>query len=215
MKRARNTENQRGEVMLEAAIIFVPVLILLMVMLSLSFFFYQEAMMTSTANEIAADIAKNYKFSTMRIGQGNITLQNIEDANMFRLTFGKSNMAKEHRGRAETYGEIRIAAATLGLNPGDINISCEVNGSGIGRAYVKVTVSQESDYFLSGIMDMVGITEENNMFSSTAYAECVDLLGYTSMVNFTEYASNELLNGFNGIGRLYIKLKDLAEAFIK
>ena len=66
MKRANKAQmkEERGEIMLEASIIFVPILILLFVLLSLCFFYYQTAMMDSVANEVAADVAQNYKFQS-------------------------------------------------------------------------------------------------------------------------------------------------------
>ena len=60
---------------------------------------------------------------------------------------------------------------------------------------------------------MVGIMDENSMFSSTAYAECVGLMGYTSMVNFTEYGSRKL-SIFNSIGGLYNSVKEFAQELL-
>ena len=206
-------DNQRGEVMLESSFILVSVIILLMALLSISFMFYQEAMMTSVANEIAADVAKNYKFTEMDIGDSTITLDDANSVKMFRMSFGKNSLERAHENRAEDYAEWRIGAATLGLDSEDIEVDCEVTSSGIGRAYVKVTVSQKSTFFLSEILGMVGIMDENSMFSSTAYAECVDLMGYTSMVNFTEYGSRKL-SIFNSIGGLYNSVKEFAQELL-
>ena len=169
--------------------------------------------MTSVANEIAADVAKNYKFTEMDIGDSTITLDDANSVKMFRMSFGKNSLERAHEDRAEDYAEWRIGAATLGLDSEDIEVDCEVTSSGIGRAYVKVTVSQKSTFFLSEILGMVGIMDENSMFSSTAYAECVDLMGYTSMVNFTEYGSRKL-SIFNSIGGLYNSVKEFAQELL-
>lgn len=207
----RKLKEENGEVMLEAAIILVPILILLMALLSLSFFFYQEAMMNSVANEIAAEVAKNYKFTDLKMGTKDIELDDITEVKMFRMSFSKNKMEKEHQKRAEEYAKWRVNLATLGLNPGEVEVECKVTSSGIGRAYVKVTVSQKTDFFLSGILELTGITEKDTLFGATAYAECVDFMGYTSMVNFTEYGSRKLGDAGKSIGNLYNNVKDFIQ----
>lgn len=203
----KEERNQRGEVMIEASFILVSIIILLLVLLSISFMFYQVSMMSSVANEISADVAKNYKFTDMEMGKSEIMLEDVNSVKMFRMNFGKNGMEKSHQIRSETYAKWRIALSTMGINAEDVNVDCEIKSSGIGRSYVKVTVSQKSEFFLSGILDAVGITEKSTMFSATAYAECVDLTGYTSMVNFTEYASH-VFSVFNPIGTLYTSVGD-------
>lgn len=205
----KDAKDQNGEVMLEASIVLVSVIILLMVMLSLSFMFYQEAMMTSVANEIAADVAKNYKMPTLAIGDNEPQVNDVESVKMYRLSFGLRTLESAHEERADSYADWRIELATLGINPGDVDVKCEIKRSGIGRAYVKVTVRQTTDFFLSGILDYAGITEENTAFGATAYAECNDLMGYTSLLNFTRYLT-EILNdqaGLRAIGNLYESMK--------
>ena len=209
----KEERNQQGEVMLEASCILVSVILLLMALLSLSFLFYQEAMMTSVANEIAADVAKNYKFTDMEVGKSDITLDDTTSVKMFRMSFGKGGMEDDHEDRAEEYAEWRIGLATMGINADDIDVDCEVTSSGIGRAYVKVTVSQKSDFFLSDILEFAGIADKDTMFKSTAYAECVDLMGYTSMVNFTEYGSRKL-SIFNSIGGFYDSVKNFIQELV-
>lgn len=206
-----NQEKKRaqcGEVMIEASFILVSVIILLMALLGISFLFYQQALMTTVANEMAADIAKNYKFPEMDMGEDTITLNHANTAGMFRMSFGKSNMEDAHVQRAEEYAEWRIVAASLGLDAEDVEIVCDIKSTGIGRAYVKVTVAQESDYFLSGFLQYLGMAEDDMTFSATAYAECSDLMSYTSMVNFTNYVASVMDEPLGGFGGLYTSVRD-------
>ena len=203
-------QDERGEVMLESAIVIVPVLILLMALLSISFMFYQQSVINSVANEIAADIAKNYKFTELDMGSNSVTLSDVNNTNMFRMSFGQNNARHSHQDRAEDYVLWRAPLTSLGLHPHSADVECVIKRSGIGRAYVKVTVSQKSDFFLSGVLDMAGVADEDTLFTSTAYAECLDFMSYTSMVNFTEYASNRL-SVFNSIGGFYDSVKNLVQ----
>lgn len=206
-------QEERGEIMLESSFILVSVIILLLVLLSISFMFYQQSMMSSAANEMAADIAKNYKFDDLDIGSDSLTLDDVHGTKMFRMSFGMNSLKNVHENRAEDYANWRIPFTSLGLNPQNINVDCEITRSGIGRVYVKVTVSQKTDFFLSGILDMAGVADKSSLFSATAYAECVDLMGYTSMVNFAEYASNKL-SIFNSIGGFYNSVKELVSKLL-
>lgn len=200
-------KKQDGEVMLEASIILVSVIILLLGLLSISFMFYQQSLMTSVATEIASDVAKNCKFTSLEIGKDH-NLDHVNDAKMFRMSFGKNGMEESHEERADDYVDWRLPLASLGLQPENVEVDCELISSGIGRAYVKVTLSQKTDFFLSGILELLEITDENTMFTSVAYAECNDLMAYTSMINFTQYGS-EKLGAFNSVGNFYDSVKNL------
>lgn len=206
-------KQQRGEIMLEASIILVSVLLLLLALLSISFFFYQESLMNTVANEIASDVARNLKYTeTLKVGATEITPDDVMDTHMFRMSFGQSTVAADQAQRGKEYAQWRVPQASLGLNPGELDVDCQVEYTGIGRAYVKVTVSQRTDFFLGGVLDLLGVTEERELFSATAYAECMDLMAYTSMVNFTMYAGEVLdESGFGSIGHLYNSVKDLAQ----
>lgn len=211
--KGRTTEkqnNQRGEVMLEAAMIMVPILILLMVLLSLSFLFYQQTMMATVASEIAADVGKNFKFTDQAVGDNTLSTSDATDLRMYRTTFGKGKVEDDKVDAAETYAEWRVALSSFGLNPGDPEVKCEIDGTGIGRSVVKVTVSQKTDFFLSDVMEFAGVSKEKMTFSATAYAECSDLMSYTSMINFTEFISDRL-SMFNSIGNLYESVKGLVQ----
>lgn len=206
-------KQQQGEIMLEASIILVSVLLLLLALLSISFFFYQESLMNTVANEIASDVARNLKYTeTLKVGADEITPDDVADTHMFRMSFGQSTVAADQAQRGEEYAQWRVPRASLGLNPGELDVDCQVEYTGIGRACVKVTVSQRTDFFLSGVLDLLGVTQERELFSATAYAECMDLMAYTSMVNFTMYAGKVLdESGFGSIGHLYNSVKDLAQ----
>lgn len=213
MERAdiRKLDDQSGEIMLEASFIMVSVLILLLSLLSINFMFYQEALMNSVASEIASDISKTYKFKELDISKDSLDLStDLAKTNRFRLNLGKSGAVSKQSARADKYADNRIRLATLGLNPGDVTATCEVENTGIGRAYIKVTVEQETDFFLSGVLKYAGIAEERNMFKATAHAECVDLSAYTSSVNFTYYVSQKL-TPLSAIANLYDSVKTLIQ----
>lgn len=205
----RNRNGQSGEIMLEAAIIFLPVMILLLAMLSLGFWFYQTAMGTNVASEIAAEVARNLKFE--KLDAYGDTLDDVRDATdlrMFRSTFRLSELEDAQEQRAQDYADWRIPLSTLGFGPQNLEVELELERSGIGRTHVKVTVHQETDFFLSGILKYAGIVEDHPVFGGVAYAECVDLMEYTSMVNLLWYGSEEL-SVLSAFGDFYVQAKKL------
>lgn len=212
MRRAMKeiVKGQRGEVMLEASIILVAVLILLMALLSITFMFYQQALMTTIAVETADEIAKNLKFTDLKIGANTLKASDYQDVQMFRTNFGQFSLEDDKEDLAKKYVASRLKLASFGLNPGEVECSVDLKASGIGRMYAVVTVSQKTDFFLSGILDMLDITSEKTLFSTTVYAECTDLIGYTSMVNFTDYLTGKL-GLLEPLGDLYGSLRNLAQ----
>ncbi len=204
---------QNGEVMLEAVLVLVPVLILLFALISISFLFYQKALITSVAEEISSDIAKNYKYSEIAVGADNIDLTDVQKTKLFRTTFAKGSLASAHETRAENYVDWRVELSSLGLNPERINVTCKVMCTGIGRACVEVHIEQRSDFFLSGILDLLEISDEKSMFSATSYSECSDMIGYTSTVNFAEYAGKKF-NAFDSVANLYNSVRVFAEKLL-
>ena len=201
---------QSGEIMLEAAIVFVPVLILLLALLSLGFWFYQISMMTNVASEIAAEVARNVKFENLGAYGDTLKTENASELRQYRSTFERGILEQKQNERGSAYGDWRIPVTSLGFGPQEPSVDVELHNSGIGRTYVKVTVSLETDFFLSGILKYTGILEDHPVFGGTAYAECVDLTEYTSMVNFLRYGS-EKLAVFGPVGELYDKAKELLD----
>ncbi len=208
-------EGESGEIMLEAVIILVPVLVLLFAMLSLSFLFYEEAVMNTVANEIASEVARNFKFPNLPMDDHDVAYQksNLTGTEKYRMSFRKGTIATKQGTRAANYLGDRLKLSSLGLHPQAPDISTEVHFTGIGRAYVKVKVSRKTDFFLSGILDMVGVSEQSPLFSATAYAECTDFTEYASMTNFNLYLSEEVLDPVAGpFGSLYKSVKNLVYA---
>lgn len=204
---------EHGEIMLESSIILVSVLILLMALLSITFMFYQQAVMTSIATEIAEDVAKNLKFTDLEIGTTTLTADDYDNTQMFRSNFGQVSLQNAKQSLANTYSTERLALASFGLNEGTFETTIDLKVSGIGRMYAVVTVSQPSEFFLSGVLEMLGIADKETMFSATAYAECTDMIGYSSMVNFTDYATQKL-SVFEAFGDFYVSVKKFIQTLM-
>ena len=124
--------SERGEVMLEASIILLSIMTLLMALLSISFMFYQQSLMNTIATEIASEVAKDYKFTEIEVGNSDYSLTNTYGVNaggsaytkderktkIYGMSFGKESVESAHASQAELYAKERLEKASLGLNPG-------------------------------------------------------------------------------------------------
>lgn len=203
--------SENGEIMLESSIVLVFVLLLLMALLSITFMFYQQAMLNTVAAEIAADVAKNLKYTNLEMGNDEITLDNYDGVKMYRMSIGHKKIENGQQDRAEKYVVDRVNKTSLGLNSHNAEVECKVEHSGIGRAYVTVKVTQKTDFFMSGVLEFLGIYDAEDGFTAHASAECLDLMTYTSMINFTENLGGWLAP-LNPVGELYVNFKELIQS---
>lgn len=204
-----NLHDDRGEIMLESSFVMISVFLMLTVMLSLSFMFYQQSMITSVAAEISSSVAKNYKYTDTDLKTSEFTVSDASSIRKYRLTLSTGKLMREHEEQADTYGAERIKLTTLGINSSDVDVSCQLVHTGIGRAYIKVTVTNKTDFFLSNVLEAFGIYDGEG-FSATSYSECTDMTAYASTVNFSNYMAG-FMEPFSGVGKTYQSFKNIVE----
>lgn len=213
-------QRQSGEIMLEATVVLLPTLILFFAMFSLSFMFYEQALMKTIATEIAADIGRCYKYSERAndiMGTNILSEDDMKEGKLFSSSFGVGYIESEYEELARSYAQNRIAGATLGIETRDLEISCDIASTSLGRARVEVVASQKSEFFLNEIWSLISDDGVENVidFSGVAYAECSDNIGYTSMINFSDYVTTVLVEKIEVLGAvddLISSIKDLIEA---
>lgn len=203
----RFRKNESGEIMLESTIILVSVLFLLMALLSLCFMFYQQSVMTTMANELSSAVAKNYKYYLADPDSNEITITDVNSVKKYRLTLGTSGMQTALNSNLKDPAQKRFDKTSFGINSSDVKVTCEVYLSGIGRAYVKVTVKNNTEFFLSGLLEAFGFFKAED-FEAVSIAEITDLSAYTSTVNFTNYVCGGM-GAVSGIARIYDSIKGI------
>lgn len=206
----RTQKAESGEIMLEAAIVFIPVLVLVMCLLSLGFFFYQTALINTVAADIADTAAENVKFTNLEPNEETLEVSDFQNLKLFRALFGAGSLGKAQQESAQRFADWRIPLSTLGFGDQKPEVTVKVQMSGPGRSYVEAKISLETDIFLGGVLRFAGILDEDDRYAAVAYAECVDLTGYTSTLNFAEYAT-KALEVFDPVGELYENGSDLLD----
>lgn len=221
MKKAMGIlHKENGEIMLEASIVLLPTLVIMFAMISLSFLFYEQSLMNTIATEIASEVGRFYKYSNRdsdKMGANILSDEDIENGKLFSSSFAMFSIENQYEELAKQYAQDRIALATLGLDNSDLEVTCDIVNTAPGRAYVKVIVSQKTEFFLYEIWSMIGENGVDGVtdFSGVAYAECSDLMGYTSMINFIDYWTSALVSEVEMLGAvddLIGAIKSLIEA---
>ena len=221
MKKAMGiVRNENGEIMLEATMVLLPTIIIMFTMISLSFLFYEQALMNTIATEIASEVGRFYKYSKRysdEMGANVLSDDDIKKGKLFSSSFAIGSIEDQYEDLAKEYAKERIAFASLGLDKSGLDVTCDIKTTAPGRAYVKVVVSQKTKFFLYEVWDLIaedggaGITD----FTGVAYAECSDLMGYTSMINFIDFWTSALVNEVDLLGEvdgLIDAIKSMIEA---
>ncbi len=203
-KRLYNDDS--GEIMLESTIVITITLLLLVVMLSLGFVYYQKAMLTSVANEIASDISANYKYlmqDDQLLSDMTFDDTNLKSMGRFRATFNLEKVKNSSIQKANDYIAYRVGITNLGINRSEPKIdSAEISIDGVGRMHVKVEVSMETDFLFSSVLQYLDIIPDVPSFSATGSAECLDISAYYSYVNFVEHFTSKLAGEDTLIGEI-------------
>lgn len=199
-------EEDSGEIMLESTIIITIVLLLLIVMLSMGFVYYQKAMLTSVANEIASDIGANYKYLTQEDqALNNMTFddEDLKSLGKFRATFNIEKVKNSSIEKANDYIAYRVGLTNLGINRKEPQIdSAEISVDGVGRMHVKVKVSIETDFLFSNVLQYLDIIPDVPRFTAVGTAECLDVSAYYSYVDFVEHFTDKLAGDDTLIGKI-------------
>lgn len=202
--------NETGEVMLEAALLFPMILVMIMLMISVGFVFYQKAMMQSVAEEIASDIAAGYKYTDWRIWESNLTEQQVRKVKKYRTSLLLLSMKNRCKSKAEGYLGNRVSAASLGVSDGTPQVdSVKLKVDNVGRVHIEVCISMQSEVVLERVLKSMHILDDTPVFTATAYAECMDITAYASQVHFLKYAGEKLESDGGAIGGIMDNLASI------
>lgn len=213
----KKNRKESGEIMLEAAIIFPMVIIIILAMLGLGFLYYQKAMLQTVATEAATEIGESYKYYKQGIEDKTITLDAVKGVEKYRTSFGIFKMQKKNKKRVENYLPERVKKTNLGVlqeEPAVENVKVKVDN--IGRLHVEVTVRMKSEVLFEGALKTMGIIGETPTFYATARAECMDITAYAGHVRYAKYVSEKIGNigSVGKIGTVVDNIKNIATTIV-
>lgn len=185
--------DENGEVMLESTLVMMFTLFILIAMISVGFLFYQQAMISTVASDVATDIASSYKLTNQELGSNEVTSNALNDVKLYRTSVAMFSMKALHKQRAEEYLPERISLSSLGiLDKQPVLDDFDITVDNVGRMHVDVSVSMECDILFSGALEALGIIDSTPKFTASGRAECLDITAYASHVQFLDYVSNKI-----------------------
>lgn len=218
MKRIQElVKDNNGEVMLEAAIIFPMVLILVFSLISMGFLYYQKIMVQVIADETAAYIAAGYKYTENFLQNDELSYSNVSDRQMYRASFFVNKMTGTHEGRANEYVDYRMGYGNLGINSGTPQAEVTITVDNVGRMHVTCVVTLECEIFLGNVLEYADIIDDAKLtFTGTGRAEVLDITAYAGYVHFLDYLSSAADSSFGpdtAVGKLVGSFNTIIKAF--
>ena len=187
-------DESSGEVMLESTIVMLITLMLIIAMISLGFLFYQRAMLSYVANDIASEIAASYK--EVKVQTDDNGNQDAANQLMYRSSFRISSIARAKKEIAEEMLKEKLPLVSLGVgNDAEIADFNAVTDN-IGRMHVEVTAKAKCNILFGEALVYFGILDDMPEFTAVGSAQCLDLTAYAGYVNFWKYVGGKSEGGF-------------------
>lgn len=187
--------DETGEVMIEAVIIFPMVLLIFITMFSLGFLFYQRTMLSSVAAETASAVGACYKYD-QPFDKRELTKDIVNSLRKYRLSLQLKSMKEQNKKYADSFLKTRVGISNLGINRSDPKVeNLDIICDDVGRFHVTVEVSIETDFLFSDILEYLDIIDSSPKFTAKSSAEIIDMTGHSSYANFIRYLSEDFVQG--------------------
>lgn len=194
--------DEAGEIMIESMIIVLMTTFILIFLISLGFLLYQRCLVSTVANEVAAEVAQTYRYTGImdeEINSPEAMHSAVDGIKKYRYLFSWGAMESDNGEKAESYTIERLKKTSFAAVDSGPNVEIKTVNMDIGRRYVQVTVEVKYSIFWGGALKAFGM-EDAYVISSTAYAECNDISSYINTVKFTKYACNRV-DGATTLGK--------------
>lgn len=198
--------DERGYMILEATFCYAVCMIVIVLLLSVGFFLYQMVLVQVVTNEVAQEVAQNYKLRNVA-DSDSVTECDVITVGKYRYTIFRSSFDQAKQQTVEQYATSRLGKTSLSIGWGDPVVTIETEKDDLGRRHYQVTVSQTYTFLLGNVLELVGLNGSMEL-SSTAYVQGTDMLSYINSVKFWRYlADYPLLNN--------ISVTEVADKLIK
>ena len=182
--------NDRGTVMIEGVFGVMVSIIVMAFLLSFGFYLYQQTMVDIVTNEIAEEVVMTYKFRDVD-DCADISLSDVQNIGRYRyfLFAGQYDSANEAKGT--TLANVRLSKTSLAQSNSAPKVEIEKVGDDLGRMHYEVTLTQNYEFMMGDILNLVGIADADTL-STTVYVEAVDVSNYINTVKMANYDSRNL-----------------------
>ena len=183
-------KGENGAIILESTYCILLSTIVFFFLISLSFYLYDQTLITIIANQTASEVAQTYKLRYVE-DSSELSSEDISGIGKYRYLFFKESFDSANRNKARTMTNMRLEESSFAEEEGWADITIETVVDDIGRRHYVVTVKQESNFLLGSLLETFGIDVENTL-KATSYATSVDVLSYVNTVKLTKYGCGKL-----------------------
>ena len=177
-------KNEKGEIMLEALIVYSVTIFLLFFILALFCVFYQIWNIQTIANETASRIAQVYRYMYADIDTGYVSMEQVSGLERYRYLLGmKYIMELEAGARADSYIGNRLDHTSFVSKIIEPQIRFEVKKDALASRHVEVTVAEEFWVPFGTALSYFGF-QDSIRYEAKAYAKCLDIIDYINMVDY-------------------------------
>lgn len=191
-------KEEKGAIILESTYCILISTIVMFFLMSLSFYLYDQTLITIVANQTASEVAQTYKLRYVE-DSSDLTAQDISGVGKYRYLFFNDSFETANRNKARSITNMRLADSSFAEEDGWADVTIETVKDDVGRRHYQVVVRQESHFLLGGLLSAFGINNINTL-EATSYATSVDALSYVNTVKLTKYGCGKLSdNAFVGM----------------
>lgn len=168
-----------------------------MFLLSFGFFLYQQVMVSIVTNEIAQNLARNYKIRD-REYDSNLTTSAIEE-------------------QATKYAIKRLFGTSLAQAPkvdSGVTVKIKTVTNDLGHMHYEVTVKQGYKFLLGELLEVFISQDGTQIIESTAYVESNDVSHYIKTVKNWKHMTNLIKENSKIIGTIDTVIS-IVETFVE
>lgn len=191
--------DNRGEIMLEALIVYPITMLLLFFVLAVFSVLYQRWNVQIVANDTVTRVAQTYRFANADEMTGEISKEELTSISPYRYfsNGSKLHMLADANTKAKQYSGWRLANTSYTKNVVEPTCNVAVSQDNLGRRHLTLTIKGSYDVPLGEVLTFFGF-ESTTEYEVTAYAEGLDIMDYMNAVDFVE-AKSSLTDVSNGL----------------
>ncbi|MBS5669024.1 MAG: pilus assembly protein [Clostridium sp.] len=176
-------KDDKGEMIIEASIVFPLVLIIYGILMFLVLLMYQKITLTTVANNTVSCVSANYGFSDKDPFMSFINKEQLNNRSvLYREIFGTTDkLDLPIERQAEWFGYYLLSKNCL-LKKDGVKIKAKVDIKQ-GKTMQKDLIVTMTESYHIPLVSMLGINDKVE-FRVTACAECVDPISYINAVDF-------------------------------
>lgn len=182
-------KDDKGELMMEALIVYTITIFLLFFILAIFSALFQRWNLQIIANEAAARMAQTYRLDAADASSGYITEKDLVEISPYRYLHrvdSENGLKIKTEKKISEYAGWRLARTTYTKNVSEPKCSIvKVTPDAMGRRHLVLTITGEYAVPFGEALAFFGFSGTIE-YEVTAYADCIDIIDYINLVDYVD-----------------------------